>query len=269
MQVSVVIVSYNTKGLTLSCIESVQKHSLGLEVELVIVDNGSTDGSAQAIRRLKSHKLKTVENAKNLGFAKGVNQAVKVASGKHILLLNSDCELKPGALKKLFDFAEKTPDAGAIGAKLLNPEGDVQPSCYYFPGIVRSAKRYFGGVNEVDKYYPKSSGARDVEAVVFAAVVITRAALNRVGLLNERYFMYFEDLDFCKRIWKSGLKVYFLPSVEVFHHHGASGRDIAGPANQWRRLIPSSKIYHGVLKHYLIFAIMWLGQKWEKLLKRG
>ena len=121
----------------------------------------------------------------------------------------------------------------------------------------------------MDKYCPKGSGATKVEAVVFAAAIITSVALTRVGLLDERYFMYFEDLDFCKRVWKSGLKVYYLPLAEVIHYHGASGRDIADSANQWRRLIPSSKIYHGVLKHYLIFAIMWLGQKWEMLLKKG
>jgi len=269
MQLSVVIVSYNTKELTLDCIDSVFKHSSGVDVELVVVDNGSTDGSVQALRKLKADKLKLIENTKNLGFAKAVNQAVKASSGEQVLLLNSDCKIKQGALNKLIDFAQSSPDAGVIGAKLLNPEGDSQPSCYFLPGILRAAKRYFGGVNEVDKYYPKGSAASEVEAVVLAAVLITRVALTRVGLLDERYFMYFEDLDFCKRARRLGLKVYFLPSAEVVHYHGASGRDIADSANQWRRLIPSSKIYHGVLKHYLIFAIMWLGQKWEKLLKKG
>ena len=269
MQISVVIVSYNTKELTLNCINSVLKNNSGLETELVIIDNNSTDGSVQALRKLKADRLKTIENSENLGFAKAVNQGIKASSGEYILLLNSDCKLTTGILKKLFDFAQKTSDAGIVGVKLLNPEGGVQPSCYYFPGIVRAAKRYFGGANEVDKYYPKGSGATEVEAVVFAATLITKVALERVGLLNEGYFMYFEDLDYCKRIRKSGLKVYYLPSSEVVHYHGASGRDIADSANQWRRLLPSSKIYHGSLKHYLIIAIMWLGQKWEKLLKKG
>src|SRR3972149_3945798 len=175
MQLSVVIVSYNTKELTLKCIDSVLANSSGLDIEIVVIDNNSTDGSVQGLRKLRVDKIKTVENSENLGFAKAVNQGIKLSSGEHILLLNSDCKL-------------------------------------------------------------------------------TQAALKMVGLLDERYFMYFEDLDFCKRVWKAGLKVYYLPSAEVIHYHGASGRDIADSANQWRRLIPSSKIYHGVLKHYLIFA---------------
>ena len=267
MQLSVVIVSYNTKELTLKCIDSVLANSSGLDIEIVVIDNNSTDGSVQGLRKLRVDKIKTVENSENLGFAKAVNQGIKLSSGEHILLLNSDCKLTQGALKKLFDFAQKTPDAGVVGVKLLNPGGGVQPSCYYFPGIIRAAKRYFGGANEVDKYYPKDFGAAEVEAVVFAATLITRAALKMVGLLDERYFMYFEDLDFCKRVWKAGLKVYYLPSAEVIHYHGASGKKIADIANQWRRLIPSSKLYHGVFKHYLLFLIMWLGQKWQKLLR--
>src|SRR3972149_17852 len=179
MQLSVVIVSYNTKELTLKCIDSVLANSSGLDIEIVVIDNNSTDGSVQGLRKLRVDKIKTVENSENLGFAKAVNQGIKLSSGEHILLLNSDCKLTQGALKKLFDFAQKTPDAGVVGVKLLNPGGGVQPSCYYFPGIIRAAKRYFGGANEVDKYYPKGSGATEVEAVVFAATLITKVALER------------------------------------------------------------------------------------------
>lgn len=266
MHLSAVIVSFNTKNLTLKCIESVLAQGSGLEVETIVVDNGSSDGSAGALKNLKQIKL--IQNKSNLGFARGVNQGIKVSSGKHVLLLNSDCELGSGALKKLFDFAESALDAGVIGAKLVNPDGSVQPSCYFFPGLTRALKRYFGERNEVDKYYPKGSSPVQVEAVVFAATLITKSALDNVGILDERYFMFFEDLDYCKRAKSLGLNVYYFPGAQVIHHHGASGRNEADAANQWRRLIPSSKIYHGLVKHHLIVWAMWLGQKWESFSKK-
>jgi hypothetical protein len=266
-ELSVIIVSYNTKELTLKCIESVFECSAGLEVEVIVIENDSRDGSREALKKLKplyKDRFKLIENDQNLGFAKAVNQGIKASSGRQVLLLNSDCEVRAGALKKLYEFAEKTEDAGVVGAKLLDPDGSTQPSCYFFPGILNVLGSYLGGKNRIDKYYPKGSKASEVEAVVFAASLISRSALENVGLLDERYFMYFEDLDYCKRVWHMGLKVYYLPSAEIVHHHGASGKGISDSANQWRRLIPSSKLYHGRFKHYLIVLIMRLGQKWER-----
>jgi len=241
---TVVIVSFNTKALTLEAIDSVFKNDSGLNVDVVVVDNGSSDRSPEEVEKVPNAKLKLIKNDQNLGFAKAANQGIRASSGKHILLLNSDCKLKRGCLKKLFDFAETKKDAGVIGARLL------------------------GGGNEVDKYLPKANGPSVVDAVVFAAALITRQALERVGLLDERYFMYFEDLDYARRAKSLGLKVYYLPQAQAVHHHGASGRDIADAANQWRRLIPSSKTYHGALTHYLIVWVMWLGQKWELFSKK-
>ncbi|OGM15536.1 hypothetical protein A2V56_00085 [Candidatus Woesebacteria bacterium RBG_19FT_COMBO_42_9] len=266
---TVVIVSFNTKDLTREAIDSVFKNDLGLNVDVVVVDNGSSDGSWEEVEKVRGQKLKLIRNDQNLGFAKAVNQGIRASPGKHVLLLNSDCKLKRGCLKRLFDFAETKKEAGVIGARLLDTNGKIQPSCYFFPTVLRAAKRYFGGRNEADKYLPKGETPSEVDAVVFAAGLITRRALERVGLLDERYFMYFEDLDYARRVRRSGLKVYYLPQAEAVHHHGASGKDIVDAANQWRRLIPSSKTYHGALKHHLIVWIMWLGQKWEKLLKKG
>ena len=98
-----------------------------------------------------------------------------------------------------------------------------------------------------------------------AAFLITPKALNKVGLLDERYFMYFEDIDYCRRIARAGLKIYYLPEAEVYHVHGASGKGLVDDKNQWKRLIPSSKIYHGLLRHYLISFIIASSQKWREL----
>ena len=266
IEVSVVIVNYNTKKITLDCIESVIEE--GLACEIIVVDNGSKDGSVEEFRKLqkKVSNFVLIENTDNLGFAKANNQGIKVSKGKHILLLNSDTKVKKGAIGKLVEFAQRTPDAGVISARLLNPDGSLQASCLFFPTIKNAILAYwFGKKGLFDKFAPNGKKPVEVEASVAAAFLITPKTFKEVGLLDERYFFYFEDIDYCRRVWRRGLKVYYLPEAEVIHYHGASGRHLAEQKNQWRRLIPSSKIYHGVLKHYLLTLILWTGQKWERL----
>jgi len=271
---SVIIVSYNTKKLTLDCVLSIEKEGSSLNKEIIVVDNGSHDGSIAAISKLRSESSKLnvriIENKENLGFSKANNQGIKTAKGKYILLLNSDTKVKKGALDALVNFAKITPDAGVVASRLLNPDGSIQASCFHFPTIKNAIFEYWLGRKGLfDKYAPKGNKPITVDASVAAAFLITPKALSDVGLLDERYFFYMEDLDYCRQIWKTGLKVYYLPSSEVFHYHGASGKHLANEKNQWRRLIPSSKIYHGFIKHYLLTSILWLGQKKNRLLYHG
>ncbi len=274
LDVSVIIVSFNTKELTIKSVRSVLGEGSDLSKEIIVVDNASDDGSLEALSRMKDEYkkskigIKIIKNRKNLGFAKANNQGIKVAKGEYIFLLNSDALLKKGSLSKLVSFAKERPDAGAVGPRLLNPDGTTQASAFRFPGIFRAIRQYWlGEKGLLDKYIPetKNQEATKVESLVMAAFLITPKALKEVGLLNERYFMYFEDLDYCKRIRKKGLSVYYLPTAEVIHYHGASGKRLSNQDNQWRRLIPSSKIYHGMFKHYLINFIIWSGQKCQRV----
>ncbi len=270
MKLSVIIVNFNTKDLTKVCIESVMNEGSKLDFEVVVVDNNSKDGSVTELKKLwrKYKNLKIIENKDNLGFSKANNQGSKVASGEYILLLNSDTVVKRFSLKKLVAFAESREDAGVIGARLLNSDGSLQGSCFRFPSIKNAIKEYWLGQKGLfEKYVPKGNKPVEVEAVVGAAFLMTPRALQEVGLLDERYFMYFEDVDYCRRVWRKGLKVYYLPEARIIHYHGESGKKLADNVNQWRRLIPSSKIYHGTLKHYVLTIILWLGQKWQKLVK--
>lgn len=266
VELSVIIVNYNTKKLTLECIASVQKEG-ELSKEIILVDNGSSDGSVEALRRSQGKsQIILIENHQNLGFSKAVNQGARAAKGKHLLLLNTDTEVKKGAITKLANFAKCTPDAGVVGARLLNGDGTIQASCFYFPGVMNAIREYWLGKKGLfEKYVPKDKKPVVVDAVTGAAFLITPAALSKVGLLDERYFFYFEDIDYCRRVARAGLKVYYFPGASVVHYHGASGKSLASEKNQWRRLIPSSKIYHGVFRHYLLTAILWSGQKWERL----
>ena len=265
--ISVIVVSYNTKVLTLQCIKSVKEEGPSVTKEIIVIDNGSTDSSVASLRKLQ---ITLIENKNNQGFAKAVNQGIEIASGKYILLLNSDTVIPKGAIEKLLRFAQGKNEAGVISTKLLNADGSIQASCFYFPTIKRAILQYFFGHNNYfDKYVPKTKTFVIVDSVVGAVFLITPEALKKVGLLDERYFMYFEDIDYCRRVKKAGLKVYYYAGVSVTHLHGASGKNLADEKDQWRRLIPSSKIYHGVIYHYVLNLILWSGQKWQKYLKKA
>lgn len=269
---SIIIVSYNTQKLTLDAISSVYQEGSNFSKQIIVEDNNSQDGSVEALRHLANEheNFLLIENKENLGFAKANNQGIKKAEGEYILLLNSDTVVKKGALGKLMNFAQETPDAGVVGARLLNKDGSIQEGCYHFPTIGRAISEYWlGKKGHFDKFAPKGDSPVTVDALVGAAFLITPQALKKVGTLDERYFFYFEDIDYCRRVWKAGLKVYYYPGSLIVHLLGASGKKIADPANQWKRLIPSSKIYHGTIKHYLLTIILWLGQKWERLFKKN
>ncbi|OGM21736.1 hypothetical protein A2714_05550 [Candidatus Woesebacteria bacterium RIFCSPHIGHO2_01_FULL_38_9] len=264
IDVSIIIISYNTKDLTVQCIKSILEDTSGLSKEIIVIDNGSVDGSVETIR---NYRVKLIENKENLGFAKANNQGIKVAKGKYILLLNSDTKIKKGAVMKLIDFANINADAGVVGCRLINPDSTPQASVFRLPTIFRAIQQYwFGNKNLLDKYTPDVDHPVEVESLVMAAFLITPIALKKVGVLDERYFMYFEDLDYCRRVRHLGLKMYYLPAAEIVHHHGASGEKTGKSSEAWKRLIPSSKIYHGTLKHNLFNFILWSGQKWKNLL---
>lgn len=269
---SIVIVNLNTKDLTVGCIRSIQKEAKDLSFEVLLTDNGSNDGSVEAFQKIKNeaywkNKFTLILNDSNTGYAKANNQGIKAAKGKYVLLLNNDTVVHKDALQSLVEFAEKTPDAGVVGSKLLNIDGTLQMSCFNFPTIKNALLEYFFGKKGLfDKFAPRENVPVTVDSVVGAAFLMTPKALDKVGALDERYFAYFEDIDYCRQSWKNGLKVYYLPESVITHYHGATFKKLANEAERWKKLIPSSKIYHGLVNHYVINAIIWSGQKWQKLL---
>ncbi|MFC1625070.1 glycosyltransferase family 2 protein [Patescibacteria group bacterium] len=269
-KLSIIIVNYNTKKLVLDCFDSIKKEGSKISLEVIVVDNASSDGSKEVFKKLEKENKEfiLIDNKDNLGYAKANNQGIKISKGKYLLLLNSDTLVKKNALGNLVKFAEKTPDAGVVGSRLYNLDGSLQFSCYHFPTIKNAILEYFLGQKGLfEKFAPKGKKPVTVDALVGASFLITPKARKKVGVLDERYWAYFEDIDYCRQVWKNGLKVYYLPSSEIIHYHGASFKK-ASPdeAKRWRRLIPSSKIYHGVVKHCILNSIIWIGQKWQKLL---
>lgn len=263
MEISIIIVNYNTKKLTLDCIKSILALRPKVKYEIIVVDNNSNEGFPKS----KSYTL--IANKSNLGFAKANNQGIKIAQGKYVLLLNSDTIIKDNAIDKLYEFAKSHLDAGVVAPKLLNKDGSIQDSVFHFPTLLGAIKQYWlGQPGNFGLYTPRLTKnpeqSRSVDAVVGAAFLITPQALEKIGGLNEKYFFYYEDLDYCKKVHEVDLKVYYLPDIEIIHFKGASGKRLIEDKNQWKRLIPSSKIYNGILKHYILFFIMWLGQKIKK-----
>lgn len=257
MKLTIIIVNYNTKELTIDCLESIYKFPPRERFEVIVVDNGSKENFQLPTPSFKN--LKFIKNTKNVGFARANNQGIKIAKGEYILLLNSDTTVTKNSLNELVKFAETHPDAGVVAPRLLNKDGSIQNSVFNLPTIFRSLKQYiFKKGNVLDKYVPKSESPIAVESVVGAAFIITPKARKKAGFLDERYFMYYEDLDYCRKVGNLGLKVYYLPKVKIYHHHGASGK---GNPLQNARLISSSKIYHGVLGYYLLTTIIKFGMK--------
>ncbi len=222
------VVSYNTRDLLRTCLDSVV--AAGPDVELVVVDNASTDGSADLVaQRYPAARL--IRNRRNVGFAAATNQGTRAATGQAILWLNSDAWLLPGALDRLRRVLDDRPEVGAVGPRLRYPDGRFQPSAQAFPGplahLVGAAELYRLPlvrrlVNGAHRLGWDHDCAANVDWLTGACLLVRRACLDAVGLLDEGYAMYAEELDWCYRAWRSGWAIRFEPAAEVVHVGGAS-----------------------------------------------
>lgn len=234
MNLSVVIVSWNTKALTEACLRSVYDSLVDVATiyEIWVVDNASTDGTPEMIRR-EFPNVRLIENKKNFGFAGGNNQAIRRCTGKFILLLNPDtCVLRDG-IERLTKFMEKNPRAGAAGSRLLNDDGSLQISCYPFPTLAKELWRLLHldrlkpyGVYEQTRW--SLSHPHPTEVIQGASLILRRETIDEVGLLDEEYFMYTEEVDLCFRIAKAGWDLWWVPGSQVIHYGGQSTSQVAG-----------------------------------------
>lgn len=267
LDVSIIIVNWNTKDLLLDAVNSIVRSKPKATYEIIVVDNGSEDDSVISVKKVKGAKLTVIENKENLGFSKANNQGIKIAKGEYILLLNSDTQVKGDAIDKMLEFAEDNPDAGVVGARLLNRDESLQESVFRAPTLFNAVREYwFGEKGLYDKYVPQTDVPIAVDNVVGAAFLITPKARKAVGMLNEKYFFFWEDLDYCRAVRSAGMKVYYLPSALVYHYHGSTVRKVTDKSTAWKNLVPGSKIYYGRLMHELITFVLWTGQKFGKLI---
>lgn len=228
--VSVVIVSWNTRRHLVNCLESLLADSQSCNVEIIVVDNASSDGSLEAVAERFS-VVKLIKNTENLGFAKANNIGINASSGKYICLINSDVKVLENCIDRLVAFMEANPLVGMAGPRILNPDGTLQVSCRHFPSLWNNLCQV-AGFNKVFrnsrffsepfmKYWVHDE-VRSVDAIRGCFWIIRRKALDEVGLLDERFFFYGEDIDWCKRCRNAGWQIVLYPNAEAIHHGGAS-----------------------------------------------
>jgi len=229
----VIIVNWNTKDLLCQCIDSLTQTLKKIDTEVFVVDNGSTDGSVAAVRE-KVSGVRLIENLVNLGFAKANNQAISLSSREYLLLLNPDTQVKDEAIERMLFFMDAHPEAGVVGAQLLNVDGSKQNSIANFPSLAtellnKSLLRWLFP----DKFPGKETdypGPVEVDSVIGACMMARRKALEQVGLLDEEYFLFLEETDWCYRMKKAGWKIYHIPQAEVLHFQGKSAEAEKGKA---------------------------------------
>jgi N-acetylglucosaminyl-diphospho-decaprenol L-rhamnosyltransferase len=271
IDLSIVIVNWNTAELLAACLRSVYAHADGLAIEVLVVDNASTDDSV-AMVRCDYPQVRLIVNPANVGFARANNQAIAESGGRYVMLLNSDTELMPGCLGHLTSVADSDPRIAAVGARLANPDGSFQagPSDFLNPatailepwGIIQTLTR--------NRYYPSYSPQRsnqlsECDWVGGACLVIRREAISDVGLLDETFFMNCEEMDWCYRMRRRQWRVLYDPDAHVIHHGGASADRQS--LEQRRRTYASKSRY--ITKYYgiIIGKIVALNFRLSSLVK--
>lgn len=231
LDLSIIIVSWNTRELLDQCLASVFAEPFDGTLEVWVVDNASTDGSPEMVQA-RYPQVRLIRNDSNPGFSGANNQAIRQAGGKYVLLLNPDTKVIPGALNTLVRFMQASPSTGAAGARLLNPDGSLQDSCFPSPTLFREFWRLFHldtlvplGVYPVKTW--STEHPRTVDTLLGACLLLRRETLDQVGLLDEDYFMYTEEVDLCHRVKKGGWQLHWVPEAQVVHYGGQSTKQIS------------------------------------------
>jgi GT2 family glycosyltransferase len=228
-KLSVIIVSFNSSKYLEKCLATLKKYLPGYRSEIIVVDNDSEDRSVEIVKK-NFPGVRLIENKKNLGFSKANNIAIKNTSSEYVMLLNSDCRLYKDSLDIMIDFMDKNRSAGISGPKIINSDGSIQYSCRRFPSFfdagMHSILANIIPDNPFSRRYKlvniNRKEAAEVDWVSGSCMLIRRSALNETGLLDEKYFMYVEDIDLCFQMWKKGWKVYYNPEAQILHHIGGS-----------------------------------------------
>jgi len=248
MDLSIVILNYKQKGLVKQCVKGILAAAPKLKYEVIVVDNDSRDGCLRAVRGLFETEspapfttpsllkklesplppLVTIQSNQNKGFAGGNNLGIAKARGKYVMIMNPDIAIVAAGLEKMVEFMENNARVGIIGPKLINPDGSIQDSCRRFPSLPMPIfRRTFLGKlplakEKLDYYLMKDfnhSRSAPVDWLFGACLLIRRSVLEKIGSFDERFFVYFEDLDFCRRCWEKDFQVYYFAEVEMVHYH--------------------------------------------------
>ncbi len=272
MDVSIVIVTHNSLSPVVDCLQSFEDHPPSVPHEIIVIDNASTDGTRETVAG-RFDTVRLVENGENVGYSRGVNQGIRLSAGRMILVLNPDIVVGEGSVDRLLAFMDRTPDVGIAGAKLVYPDGRLQYSCRSFYTLrALILRRTFLG-----KLFPRARSLREhllmdydhetprrVDWVLGACMMVRREAIEQVGRMDERFFLYFEDIDWCYRMKQQGWKVYYVPdSVMIHRYERSSARSILRRPflihmlsllryyEKWNRIFYFLRRHRGALKAFV------------------
>lgn len=273
--VSIVVVSHNVKELLIECLRSLDVERASRPLEVILVDNDSRDDTPYAVAT-RFPWVRLIVNAQNRGFSRAVNEGLRFTTGEFVLVLNPDTVVPPGTITRAVQELERRPDVGMLGCKLVRPDGTFDHACKRgFPTLM-SALYYFSGLSSrfpgsprFAQYTAAHLGIDEigpVDAVNGAFMLVRRSAVTDVGPLDERFWLWAEDLDWCQRYWEHGWKVLYWPDVEVLHHKSASVGDHRSLRLNFafhRSIWLYYAKHHAPRRSALLSALVWLGV-WSK-----
>lgn len=262
MDLSFIIVNWNTRDLLRDCLDSIDKTVNALSYEIIVTDNASSDGSAEMLVR-EYPSVQLIANAENRGFGAANNQGFAVMQGKYALLVNTDAVLTDGAVKKLWDFAEANPLAAIVCGQLLNADGSKQNSVASFPTLLTLAANtslleyFFPGKYPSKRYNHQEP--LEVDSAIGACMMIRKKALDEVSFFDDRYFFFFEETDLAFAMKRAGWKVYHVPDALIYHLQGQSiGHNARSRIEFYRSRYQFLRKWHGSAYYRVAAAIIFL-----------
>ena len=262
MEISFIIVNWNTKDLLRGCLDSIAKTAGSLLHEIIVVDNASSDGSADMLTR-EYPSVRLIANSENRGFGAANNQGFAVMKGKYALLINTDAVLTEGAAGKLWSFAEANPRAAIVCGQLLNADGSKQNSVAAFPTLLTLASNtslleyFFPGKYPSKRY--DHQGPLEVDSAIGACMMIRKKALDEVSFFDERYFFFFEETDLAFAMKRAGWKVYQVPDALIYHLQGQSiGHHTQSRIEFYRSRYQFLRKWHGSAYYRAAAAVIFL-----------
>lgn len=264
IDLSVIIVNYGSGRLAKACVESIRRSAPRAAYEIIVVDNASSDDS-QELLATEVPGIRFLPQTENLGFARGVNAGMEAAQGAFLLILNPDIIVLNAAIDRLLEFARAHPRAAVLAGQLLNPNGSVQDSAFrfYSPftilarrtplGLLPFGRRHLQQVllHEYDRKDP-----RPVDWILGACMLVRRSAVQEVGSMDPRFFLYFEDMDWCRRFWQHGYEVWYVPGAQFAHYYKRASAQEAG----------LSALFHPITRIHIASGIKYFWKyRWQRI----
>jgi GT2 family glycosyltransferase len=276
VDLSIIIVSWNVRSLLQTCLKSVEVEQGALRLEIIVVDSGSDDGSPEMVRE-QFPQVHLIVREDNVGFPLGNNIGLAEANGRYLLLLNPDTEVVGEALSRMVGYLDGNPDVGVVGGQLLNPDNTVQSSRRRFPTVATAFFEStwfqpFAPKGILRRYYAEDiddGETADVDWVKGACLMTRKTILDEVGPLDADYFMYSEELDWCKRIKMAGWRVVYFPEAKIIHYEGKSSEQAvtARHINFQRAKLRYFHKYHGMMIMILLRIFLLLNFVWQLALE--